>query len=91
MNCTWKHQYSEKHIAEAEQIIGHIVAHDNEASVIRFDHDGKYTTAETGRSYYALGARYGEAKCSDDDCFNICIGRMVALCKATGTRLPDWI
>ena len=33
----------------------------------------------------------GEAVCLPNDEFNTTIGRMVALCYATGTRLPKWV
>ena len=92
MNCTWKHQYSDAHIAEAEQIIGHIMTEIDNDTAVMFDRDNEYVLVELSKNHPSyIGARYSEAKCSPGDCFSLTIGRMVALCKVTGTKLPDWI
>lgn len=43
-------------------------------------------------SYVQLSdGRIGFSKCSKDDVFNSVIGKAVAICRATGEKIPDFI
>lgn len=80
-----KRIYTEAEIKEAQQIIGKIVATIDDCVDLYFDTRGIRTKA------YIHDNIIGEAVCLPDDEFNTTIGRMVALCYATGTRLPKWV
>ena len=87
-----KHRYTADQIEEAELVIGKIVAGLSDFDSIFFPtvRDGKTTQAQLNKG---IGVSFegAIAKCSPNDEFNQTIGRMVALCKATDTELPEWI
>ena len=79
-----KRKWTDDEIAEAQRIIGEIVA---EAGVICF-YDNLLNSGENRIHYNGV---FYTAVCSDRDEYNKTIGRMVALCKATGRKLPEWV
>ncbi len=85
------HRHTPEQVAEAQRIIGEIVAgfRNFECFFIRDDSDRELSI------YYTKEVRDGmhtiTAHCSPHDEFNRTIGLLVALCKATGRKLPDWI
>lgn len=85
------HRHTPDQIAETQRIIGEIVADFKfgQCYYIR-DESGKDLTirytAETADGMHTITAH-----CSPHDEFNRTIGIMVALCKATGRKLPDWV
>lgn len=88
---TTLHRHTPEQIAEAQRIIGEIVAgfKFGQCFYIRDESDRELTiryTAETADGMHTVTAH-----CSPHDEFNRTIGIMVALCKATGRKLPDWI
>ena len=85
------HRHTPEQIAEAQRIIGEIVAgfKKGQCFLIRDESEKELTiryTAETADDMHTITAH-----CSPHDEFNRTIGIMVALCKATGRKLPDWI
>lgn len=51
-----------------------------------------YYDENLGISYVKLsGGRIGFSKCSKGDKFNPVIGRAIAICRATGEKIPDFI
>ena len=85
------HRHTPDQIAEAQRIIGEIVAgfKFGQCFYIRDESDKDLAiryTAETADGMHAITAH-----CSPHDEFNRTIGLLVALCKATGRKLPDWI
>ena len=86
-----KHLHTPDQVAEAQRIIGEIVAgfKFGQCYYIRDESDRELTiryTAETADGMHTITAH-----CSPHDEFNRTIGLLVALCKATGRKLPDWI
>lgn len=79
-----KHVYSFAEIREAQRIIGEIVA---EADTIYF-YDNLLNFAETRVNY---NGTFYTAVCSPNDHYNKTIGRMVALCRAAGRKLPNFV
>ena len=85
------HRHTDEQIAEAQRIIGEIVAgfkfgqhfhphgESDKELTIRY-------TAEPLDEFHNITAH-----CSPHDEFNRTIGLLVALCKATGRKLPDWV
>ena len=81
-----KRQWTDEEIADAQRIIGEIVA---DVDVVKF-YDNLFRSRES--LVYVNGAQMkGVATCSTRDEYNQKIGRMVALCKATGRKLPEWV
>lgn len=74
----------EEKTREAHRIIGEIVS---KAREVRFL-DCLYNPNDTEIEYN--GKRF-IAKCSPTDKYDVVIGRMVALCKAVGRKLPEWV
>jgi hypothetical protein len=85
------HRHTPEQIAEAQRIIGEIVADFKfgQCYYIRDESDRELTIRYTAEE--ADGMHTITAHCSPHDEFNRTIGIMVALCKATGRKLPDWI
>jgi len=85
------HRHTPEQVAEAQRIIGEIVSgfRNFECFFIRDESDRELSI------YYTKEVRDGmhtiTAHCSPHDEFNRTIGLLVALCKATGRKLPDWI
>lgn len=84
-------RHTPEQIAEAQRIIGEIVAGFTEGDYfyIRDESDKELSiryTAETADGMHTITAH-----CSPHDEFNRTIGLLVALCKATGRKLPDWV
>lgn len=86
-----KHRYTDEQIAEAERIIGEIVAGFREGECFYV----LVVTAHGIAIRYRTGMNdcYGrfDSRCSPNDEFNRTIGVMVALCKAVGRKLPEWV
>ena len=85
------HRHTPDQIAEAQRIIGEIVAgfKYGQCFYIRDESDKELTiryTAEIADGMHTITAHR-----SPHDEFNRTIGIMVALCKATGRKLPDWV
>ena len=91
IESTTLHRHTPEQVAEAQRIIGEIVAGFNlgQRYYIRDESDMeliiRYTAGE------ADGGHTITAHCSPHDEFNRTIGLLVALCKATGRKLPDWL
>lgn len=83
-----KHRYNAEQIAEAQRIIGEIVANMGEHTGIDFWRANNTTCVKIENQIFR---RMDCSNCSPNDEFNQTIGRMVALCKVTNTKLPDWI
>lgn len=85
-----KHRYTDEQISEAQRIIGEIVAEFTAFSSMFF---ADPINSETKLYYCPAGREYVDitAHCSPADEFNVTIGRMVALCRATGYKLPEWL
>ena len=86
-----KHRYTDEQIAEAERIIGEIVAGMAWRHQITFALVDGNIIALSWRDRYENTKQVFEAKCSPHDEYNETIGKMVCLCRATGRKLPDWI
>jgi hypothetical protein len=82
-----KHRYTDEQIAEAEQIIGKIVASLPDWDTFFFRREGSETMI------YASGNanKQNSAKCMETDEYNQTIGRMITLCKHVGRPLPEWL
>jgi hypothetical protein len=82
-----KHRYTDEQIAEAEQIIGSIVASLPDWDTFFFRREGSETMI------YASGNanKQNSAKCMETDEYNQTIGRMIALCRHVGRPLPKWL
>jgi hypothetical protein len=81
-----KHRYTDEQIAEAEQIIGKIVADFPNGVSLKFRKEGIKTYT------YVDGVNFDRfATCSKSDEYNQTIGRMVALCKQVRRPLPEWL
>jgi hypothetical protein len=82
-----KHRYTDEQIAEAEQIIGSIVASLPDWKNYAFSTIGRITAV-----YENDAKSKGEdAMCRETDEYNQTIGRMIALCKHVGRPLPEWL
>jgi hypothetical protein len=82
-----KHRYTDEQIAEAEQIIGKIVASLPDWNNYAFSTIGRKTAV-----YENDDKSKGEdAMCRETDEYNKTIGRMIALCNHTGYKRPDWL
>lgn len=88
---TTKHRYTADQIAEAQRIIGEIVADMAWHQQIAFALVDGNIIALSWKNRYENTKEVFEAKCSPHDEYNEAIGKMVCLCKATGRKLPDWI
>lgn len=81
-----KHRYTDEQIAEAQRIIGEIVA-----SLPDWDN---YAFSRTGRRthmYINNQTTKKHAVCMETDEYNQTIGRMITLCKHVGRPLPKWL
>jgi hypothetical protein len=81
-----KHSYTADQIAEAQRIIGEIVA-----SLPDWDN---YAFSRTGRRthmYINNQTTKKHAVCMETDEYNQTIGRMITLCKHVGRPLPKWL
>ena len=85
------HRHTPEQIADAQRIIGEIVAGFKfcQYFYIRNESDRELTIRYT--SEIADGMHTITAHCSPHDEYNRTIGLLVALCKATGRKLPDWV
>lgn len=86
-----KHRYTDEQIAEAQRIIGEIIAKMAWPHQITFDLiDGNIIELRC-KNRYENTRKVFIAKCSPSDEYNETIGKMVCLCKAAHRKLPDWI
>ena len=89
-----KHSYTAEQIADAKQIVSDILLnacrrgwqvsygfHNNEDVIW-----ARYVIPEK----HPMG-EYHVAKCSETDEYNPYIGIMIALCRANGRKVPDWV
>lgn len=85
------HRHTPEQVAEAQRIIGEIVAgfKFGQCFDISDESDRELTIRYTSDPIDRLHTI--TAHCSPHDEFNRTIGVLVALCKATGRKLPDWI
>lgn len=86
-----KHRYTDEQIAEAERIMGEIVADMAWRHQITFALVDGNIIALSWRDRYENTKKVFEAKCSPHDEYNETIGKMICLCRAAGKKLPDWI
>lgn len=82
-----KHRYTDEQIAEAEQIIGKIVASLPDWDTFFFRRNGSETMLYAGGN----ANKQNSAKCRETDEYNQTIGRMIALCNHTGHKRPEWL
>jgi hypothetical protein len=81
-----KHSYTADQIAEAQRIIGEIVAVFPNGISLKFRKEGAKTYT------YVDGVNFGRfAICAKTDEYNQTIGRMITLCKHVGRPLPEWL
>lgn len=83
---TYKHSYTAEQIAEAQRIIGELVADSNNGKGCRMISDTKKK-----KCFAIVGCNTYTAHCSDGDEYNRYIGIMIALCRANGRKVPDWV
>ena len=85
------HRHTPEQVAEAQRIIGEIVAgfKYGQRFYIRDESDRELNIRYLAEE--AVGMHTITAHCSPHDEFNRTIGVLVALCKATGRKLPDWV
>lgn len=86
-----KHRYTAKQRAEAEKIIGKIIADMAWRHQIAFALVDGNIIALSWRDRYSDTKQVFEAKCSPHDEYNETIGKMVCLCRAAHRKLPDWV
>lgn len=83
---TSKHSYTAEQIAEAQRIIGELVV------ASRYGEDYEILDDENKKKcWVTVGCKTYTAYCSEDDEFNEYIGIMIAMCKANGRKVPDWV
>lgn len=83
---TSKHSYTAEQIAEAQRIIGELVV------ASRYGEDYAILDDEKSRKCWVhYGCKTYTAYCSEDDEYNLYIGIMIAMCKANGRKVPDWV
>lgn len=81
-----KHRYTDEQIAEAERIIGEIVASLPDWNNYAFSRTGRRT-----HMYINNQTAKKHAVCKETDEYNQTIGRMIVLCRHVGRALPDWL
>ena len=83
---TSKHSYTAEQIAEAQRIIGELVV------ASRYGEDYEILDDEKSRKCWVhYDCKTYTAYCSEDDEYNLYIGIMIAMCKANGRKVPDWV
>lgn len=81
-----KHRYTDEQIAEAQRIIGEIVASLPDWNNYAFSRHDDITFMYENDQLTDRGAR-----CFKTDEYNQTIGRMIALCRHVGRPLPEWL
>lgn len=85
-----KCRYSEKQINEAKTIIGEIITEIGFGCNISFTKEDNKIKCFVGYDDLPFGEE-GVASLSPDTVYEESVGKMIALCRATNTKLPDWV
>lgn len=85
-NISKKHSYTAEQIAEAQRIIGELVV------ASRYEEGYEILDDENKKKCWVImGYNAYTAHCSEGDEYNLYIGIMIAMCKANGRKVPDWV